>query len=425
LLAACAQAGREKDFFWFHLAFSGRSIRIDPLKNYTNLSDLASRISALMSEEGSSSSFRDFAWSVLNAIIKGQNAVGEKSSLVSIRSYIDNGVSDLLTRVILAFYDETLGDGWENDVAVFASTLKQAKGKADSAGTVLVRQSLQLLSEYYKKVLVPRRCQSEAVEALTTIYDHDSAHYSKMIANLVPVLAKLTTGDLSDLLSPNPRNIADERPMTDNAALIRANSVVYIGLDSLANREVSSAVGSMILSDLTSVAAGIYNYGGQENKVFLIVDEASEVVNDAYIQMLNKSAGAGFINIAAIQGIPDLEACLGSRPQAYQMLANFNNLVAMRVLDPSSQEFVTNTMGETYVITGQTIKGTTSSTEQNVAHFSGSVQERITESSEAIIPMDILGQMPNWQYIAKLSGGRFVKGRLPIIQHTTEQQADT
>jgi conjugal transfer pilus assembly protein TraD len=51
------------------------------------------------------------------------------------------------------------------------------------------------------------------------------------------------------------------------------------------------------------------------------------------------------------------------------------------------------------------------------------VQERITESSEAIMPSDILGQMPNWQYLAKISGGRFVKGRLPIIQHEVGEHA--
>jgi conjugal transfer pilus assembly protein TraD len=417
LRAACKQAGRENDYVRFHLAFPSQSIRIDPLKNYTNLSDLASRISALMSGDGSSSSFRDFAWSVLNAIIMGQDAVNEKSTLVSIRSYVDNGVADLLMRVILSYFDNVLGTCWENDVVVFARAQKQPKGKANNEGNLLVRQSLHLLLEYYRQVLVSRGQRHEAVEALATIYTHDSAHYSKMIANLVPILGKLTTGDLGALLSPDPRDISDPRPMTDLAALIRSNSVVYIGLDSLANKEASSAVGSMLLSDLTSVAASIYNYGGEDNKVFLIVDEASEVVNDPYIQMLNKSAGAGFINLAAIQGIPDLEARLESKPKAYQMLANFNNLIAMRVLDPSSQEFVTETLGETYVITGQTIKGTTSSTEKNITHFTGSVQERITESSEAIMPTDILGQMPNWQYLGKFSGGRIVKGRLPIIDH--------
>lgn len=417
LRAACKQAGRENDFVRFHLAFPGESVRIDPLKNYTNPSDLASRIAALMPGGDKSSSFRDFAWGVLNAIVLGQLAVGEKPSLVGIRSYVDNGVADLLMRVVLDFFDRVLPSNWEAEVAAYARTLKQAKGKrGQEEGEVLVRQSLHLLLDYYLDAVVPQGLRDEAVEALATIYKHDSAHYSKMIANLVPVLGMLTTGDLGSLLSPNPRDVADPRPMTDLASLIRANSVVCIGLDSLANKTISSAVGSMLLSDATSVAASFYNYGG-EHKIFLIVDEASEVVNDPYIAMLNKSAGAGFINIAAIQTIPDLAARFESMDKARQMLGNFNNLVAMRIKDRVTQDFVTETFGQTYVYTQQKIQATSSSTEKNITHFTGSVQERVTEALEDVLPTDVLGQLPNWQYIAAVSGGRLIKGRLPIIAH--------
>ena len=417
LKAACKQAGREKDFVRFHLAFPGQSARIDPLKNYTNPSDLASRIAALMPGGDKSSSFRDFAWGVLNAIVMGQLAVGEKPSLVGIRSYIDNGVADLLMRVTLQFFDRALPPNWEPEVAAYARTLKQTKGKKGmEEGEILVRQSLHLLLDYYLDMVVPRGLRDEAVEALATIYKHDSAHYSKMVANLVPILGMLTTGELGSLLSPNPRDVSDTRPMTDLASLIRANSVVSIGLDSLANKTISSAVGSMLLSDLTSVAAAIYNYGGN-HKIFLLVDEASEVVNDPYVAMLNKSAGSGFINVAAIQTIPDLAARFESMDKARQMLGNFNNLVAMRIKDRVSQDFVTETFGQTYVYTQQKIHATSSSTEKTITHFTGSVQERVTEALEDVLPPDVLGQLPNWQYIAAVSGGRLIKGRLPIINH--------
>lgn len=420
LKAACKQAGRERDFVRFHLAFPGQSARIDPLKNYTNPSDLASRIAALMPGGDKSSSFRDFAWGVLNAITMGQLAVGEKPSLVGIRSYVDNGVADLLMRVTLQFFDRELQANWEPEVAAYARTLKQAKGKkGQEDGEILVRQSLHLLLEYYLDIIVPRGLRDEAVEALATIYKHDSAHYSKMIANLVPILGMLTTGELGALLSPDPRDVSDTRPMTDLASLIRANCVVSIGLDSLANKTISSAVGSMLLSDLTSVAAAIYNYGGT-HKIFLLVDEASEVVNDPYIAMLNKSSGAGFINVASIQTIPDLAARFESMDKARQMLGNFNNLVAMRIKDRVTQDFVTETFGKTYVHTQQKIHATSSSTEKTITHFTGSVQERVTEALEDVLPTDVLGQLPNWQYIAAVSGGRIIKGRLPIISHDEE-----
>ena len=34
---------------------------------------------------------------------------------------------------------------------------------------------------------------------------------------------------------------------------------------------------------------------GEKKKIFLIVDEAAEVVNEPYISILNKGAGAGFL----------------------------------------------------------------------------------------------------------------------------------
>jgi conjugal transfer pilus assembly protein TraD len=417
LKAAFKLANRESDFVRFHLAFPGQSVRIDPLKNYTNPSDIASRIAALMPGGDKSSSFRDFAWGVLNAIVMGMLAIGEKPSLVGIRSYVDNGIADLLMRVVLQFFDRELPMNWEAEVAAYARTLKQAKGKkGQDDGELLVRQSLHLALDYYIDVIVPRGLRDEAVEALATIYKHDTAHYGKMIANLVPILGMLTTGELGSLLSPNPRDVSDTRPMTDLASLIRSNSVVSIGLDALANKTISSAVGSMLLSDLTSVAASIYNYGGA-HKIFLLVDEASEVVNDPYIAMLNKSSGAGFINVAAIQTIPDLAARFESMDKARQMLGNFNNLVAMRIKDRVTQDFVTETFGQTYVYTKMLTQATSSSTEKTITHFTGSVQERITEALEDVLPTDVLGQLPNWQYIAAVSGGRLIKGRLPIVTH--------
>lgn len=418
LKIAAKYAGRERDYVRMHLAFPNESIRIDPLKNYTNPSDLASRISALMPGGDRSSTFRDFAWGVINAIVIGMIEIGEKPSLVGIRSYVDTGVADLLAQVVLQFFDNNLPQTWENDVQIYAQNMVQAKGKKGAAneGEILVRQSLNLLLQYYTDHVIARGLRSEAIEALMTIYKHDSAHYGKMIANLIPILGMLTTGALGSLLSPNPRDVADERPMTDLASLIRSNAIVFIGLDSLANKTISSAVGSMLLSDLTSVAAGIYNYGG-DHKIFLICDEASEIVNEPYITMLNKSAGSGFINLAAVQTIPDLAARFESMDKARQMLGNFNNLIAMRIKDRVTQDFVTETFGKVYVHSAQVIQGTSSSTATNITHFTGSVQERVTETMEDVLPPDVLGQLPNWQYIATVSGGKIIKGRLPIIDH--------
>jgi conjugal transfer pilus assembly protein TraD len=103
--------------------------------------------------------------------------------------------------------------------------------------------------------------------------------------------------------------------------------------------------------------------------------------------------------------------------KARQMLGNFNNLFAMRIKDRVTQDFVVETMGETYIYSKQMILSTSSSTQKNLTHFTGSIQERVTENLHDVLPTEILGQLGNWEYIASVSGGRMLKGRLPILEH--------
>ena len=65
-----------------------------------------------------------------------------------------------------------------------------------------------------------------------------------------------------------------------------------------------------------------------------MTDEASELVNPEYIQILNKGREAGVYSWFFIQTLPDLATRLGSRDAALKMLGNANNRVAMRALDP-------------------------------------------------------------------------------------------
>jgi len=200
-------------------------------------------------------------------------------------------------------------------------------------------------------------------------------------------------------------------------SLINSESIVYIGLNALADKTVAGAIGSMLLSDLAACAASRYNFGAGDPdlRIYLFVDESAQVVNDPYIQILNMAGGSNFANVAATQTIPDFTARLGSEDKARVMLGNFNNLFALRSKDRTTQDFITETFGEAYVYSLQTTKGTNSTTEQNVSHFGGGISERMSETLEEKFPVELLGMLPNWQYIASISGGRLIKGRVPII----------
>ncbi|MCV5216354.1 conjugal transfer protein, partial [Escherichia coli] len=85
------------------------------------------------------------------------------------------------------------------------------------------------------------------------------------------------------LLSPDSSDLSDERQITDSAKIINNAQVAYLGLDSLTDNMVGSAMGSIFLSDLTAVAGDRYNYGVNNRPVNIFVDEAAEVINDPFI----------------------------------------------------------------------------------------------------------------------------------------------
>jgi conjugal transfer pilus assembly protein TraD len=65
-------------------------------------------------------------------------------------------------------------------------------------------------------------------------------------------------------------------------------------------------------------------------------------------------------------------------------------------------------------LVGDTI-GNTLRTDHHLVHFSGSSQQNLTMTEQSLFPQHLLGQLPNFHYIAAVAGGRVIKGRLPII----------
>lgn len=419
---AAKAAGREKDFCAFDLAHPADSIRIDPLKNYNNVSELASRVSELMPSSGDSGdSFKAFAWDVSNAIFLGLIEINEKPTLMKLRRYVESGVDSLLLACLPAFFARTTDvTEWERRAREYSfKAIKRGPDGMPIRNEPNDREKLLGYLNMYKELYLGAGYRSEAIEALSSIYSHDATHFGKMIAIFKPELAKLTTGEIGELLSPDPSNLDDTRLATDLASLADREAIVYIGLNALADKAVAGAIGSILLTDMAAYASIRYNFReeayNKSHPVYLTVDETAQVVNDPYIQILNMSGGAGFINTSAAQTISDFAAKLGNEDKARVMLGNYNNLFALRSKDRATQDFVAETIGETFINTIQTTKGTNSTTEKNISHFGGTISERVSENLEEKIPTEIFAMLPNWQFIGSIAGGRLIKGRVPII----------
>lgn len=201
-------------------------------------------------------------------------------SLVKLRHYLEGGAGALVERVPVRYFAERRPQ-WPSATETLLTRAR------DGAARV------KALLRYYRESVAPEY-PSTVIEGLAGMYEHEQIHFSKMIASLMPIMNMLTSADLEGLLSRNAWASDDPRRLTSMSEVIEAREVLYVGLDSLSDTIVGSSIGSVLIADLADraeVAGGRYNPRKRPSPVNAFVDEAAEVVNDPFIQLLNKGRG--------------------------------------------------------------------------------------------------------------------------------------
>ena len=256
-----------------------------------------------------------------------------------------------------------------------------------------------------------------ALDDALMLYRHDRTHYSKMVSTLLPILAMLDAGEIGGLLSPRYADIDDPREVYDSRRVIEGNKVFYVGLDSLSDKVVSSAIGSILLSDFAAWAGGEYNYSdpAKRRRITLIVDESADVANSAFQQIVSKARGSGFMVFALTQTVSDFIDRFGTKDKAYSFLGNFNNLFALRIMDPTTREYVSMQFGKAFIDSSRYALGTSTRSDASVTGFTGSEGVSVSETLLESIPPDLLAKLPNHEFFALLAGGKLYKGRQYVL----------
>ena len=151
----------------------------------------------------------------------------------------------------------------------------------------------------------------------------------------------------------------------------------------------------------------------QRRKVSIFIDEASEVVNEALLQLLNKARGADFSITIATQTFSDLAKRCGSKDAAMQLIGNCNTMYSLRVKDEETASVITSSLPNTTFYTKNISTGTMSDTYKE--NYKDSASISANTYIDRIFPASALMELPNFEYVAKLSDGRFVKGVIPIL----------
>ena len=401
----CEDMGKPEKYIQWHPAFPRESIRLNPLKNFARSSELAARVTALIPEDGDSY-YKDIANTVVQYIVDSMHQIGELVTLVRIRYYYEH-FAELLEKACLTWFDTNNID-WRK---ILHKKLESLNSEEDRS---------ILCAEYYRNKVASDH-PNQTIESMASMYIDKRRTLEQSTTNLLANLQKVTTGDLAEMLSPTVTDkYSDTRLSLDMDTIIKTNKCLIIGTDSLADGVVSSAIGKMILADAAAVAANRYNYTENMDKVInIFVDEASEMLCNPLIQLVNKSRGARFRLFIATQTVSDFTAELGSEAKADQIIASTNNFISFRCSDLATQERVCAKNPTTRVKYVMRTQGFGASND-SISSLTANIGERLMEEEVELFPKELMGQLPDLEFIASFSGGKLVKGRLPILRKKRE-----
>ena len=78
-------------FAFLHPAFPEESVRLDLLKNYSRISQIATRVSALMGTEAGADVFQAFSWQAQNNVLQALDIVFKKTIFKNNKEVFANG----------------------------------------------------------------------------------------------------------------------------------------------------------------------------------------------------------------------------------------------------------------------------------------------------------------------------------------------
>ncbi|AEJ05758.1 Putative uncharacterized protein ORF SG68 [Stutzerimonas stutzeri] len=410
------RAGREHEFYVFHLGWPDFSARYNAVGRFGRISEVATRIAGQLSGEGNSVAFREFAWRFVNIIARALVELGQRPDYLLIQRHVVN-IDALFIEYAQHYFAKHEPKAWE----IIVQLESRLNDKNIPRNMIGREKRVVALEQYLSQV----RTYDPVLDGLRSAVRYDRTYFDKIVASLLPLLEKLTTGKTAQLLAPNYSDLNDPRPIFDWMQIVRKRAVVYIGLDALSDAEVAAAVGNSMFADLVSVAGHIYKFGiddglpgataGARVPINVHADEFNELMGDEFVPLVNKGGGAGLQITAYTQTLSDIEARLGNRAKAGQVIGNFNNLFMLRVRETATAELLTRQLPKVDVYTTTLVSGATDSSDvQGQTDFTSNAQDRISTASVPMIePAHVVG-LPKGQAFALLQGGQLWKIRMPL-----------
>lgn len=418
MYAEAKRAGREKEFYVFHLGWPDISARYNAVGRFNKITEVASRISGQLSGAGNSAAFKEFAWRFVNIISRALVELGRRPNYEQIARYV-RSIDSLFLDYSKTYFDRKDKEIWE--------TIAQAATKIDQKNLSFAMKGRNEMVVAVEQYIRDNQIFDPVLDGLCSAVRYDKTYFDKIVASLLPLLEKLTTGKAAELLSPDYNNILDTRPIFDWEEIIRKRGIVYIGLDALSDLTVASAVGNSMFADLVSMAGHIYkfgineglpqhiNTGNQKISINVHCDEFNELIGDEFIPLINKGGGAGVQVTAYTQTISDIKARVGDSAKAGQIVGNFNTLIMLRVKEQATAEILTKNLHDVSIYEVMALSSTTDNNDPTSnKDFGSNTGDRVTVKSKPMLSPADITNLPKGQAFALIEGSQLWKIRMPL-----------
>ena len=437
--------GREDDFYCFLLGEPEISARYNAISSFSRLTAIAGRIANQMSGGGDGQVFKDFAFNFMTYVSAALLDMGERPTFKSMKANIEDleGLFNRYGRYLMKRDNPT----WKEEL----QEIERPKFHMNAKGE-LVEEKLkmgQLKGRAHKTVVTDKlttdfyernpKLINQSFEGLRSTMRTDQAYTSKLTASLIPLLTKLTSGKLADVISPNFDNLKDPRRTFSWDKIIQRKGIFYAGFSSMQDEVVAEAVGNTFFADLVAKAGEINNYGTNKGMpggntqdiipIWLFCDEFQALIGEEFIPLLNRSGSAGVRVFAFTQVGQDVEGKLGDKALADIVFGNFNSIWMMRIANKATAEMLTDQLGscdylgldvQGAVTDGGAVTPKASFDDDEKASgesFFGTRTQAsvVIEAHEPIISPDTIMSLPKGQAFAFINREYLYKLRLPIM----------
>lgn len=436
IIKACADATGDKNkFMMMHPAFASQSVRLDMLKNWDRVSQVASRIAMVLGSQGEST-FTEFCWNAVHSITSGMKYIGRRVSIVSLKMAMQSRTSvERLTEEALKKMFRDLAphllDVVEEEMNAQLGEGGKGRGRSRTSAVETSSPELNAMVTVFNRFMAEDKAESkrtgnpekpDEIRGLVAILEANKEWFGKMIVTITPLLAKLSTDDLKGLLSPDYEDINDKRPILDMKRVVEFGHALYVGTDTLADPSVGHAVTAMLTADAAAVAAELYNHGGdkdangQPRRIHLFIDEWGDGMCEPLIQLANKGRGAGVFIWALGQTLSDLTDALNSEAKALRFMGNMNNLIVGATQDAKTMKLVTEKLGQTAITIRNESQSTGSRSEDTGLEFSTNRSVSLNETTTDLFPPNLLPGLPDLHYVGVINRSHVIKGYIPVLR---------